>query len=181
MINLSAILAASAFIGVFASLEGVESGLILRTHAFQEGSYIPTRYACKREGQNISPGFQWSGAPAETKGFAFICHDPDAPSGHFVHWVVYNIPAQAKSLLEGIGRREKLENGTSQGLNGFGNIGYDGPCPPPGKIHHYHYTLYALDKELLLEPGLREENLLMAIKSHIIAKKSYIGIFEKSH
>src|SRR6266567_4119947 len=100
-------------------------------------------------GQNISPALKWSGAPADTKSFALLVHDPDAPTGGsgWWHWVVYNIPADAKSLPAGAGKADgkALPKGAVQGNTDFGSPGYGGPCPPQGSgNHHYNFTLYAL-------------------------------------
>ena len=102
-------------------------------------------FGCK--GGNISPALAWSGAPAGTKSFALLVHDPDAPTGSgWWHWVLYNIPAVTSSLPAGAGDAQKslLPAGAVQGRTDFGNSGYGGPCPPPGKPHHYYFRLYAL-------------------------------------
>jgi hypothetical protein len=98
-------------------------------------------------GQNISPTLQWSNAPAGTKSFAVTAYDPDAPTGSgWWHWVVYNIPATTTSLQAGAGNSNgrSLPSGAAQGNTDFGSRGYGGPCPPPGKPHHYHFTVFAL-------------------------------------
>ena len=103
------------------------------------------QFGCK--GGNISPALAWSGAPAGTKSFALLMHDPDAPTGSgWWHWVVYNIPAAATSLAAGAGEPKKglMPAAAVQGRTDYGSIGYGGPCPPPGQPHHYNFTLYAL-------------------------------------
>jgi Raf kinase inhibitor-like YbhB/YbcL family protein len=98
-------------------------------------------------GQNISPALSWSNAPAGTKSFALLVHDPDAPTGSgWWHWIAYNIPADATSLPAGAGDPKKhlMPGQTVQGRTDFGTPGYGGPCPPPGKPHHYYFRLYAL-------------------------------------
>ncbi|HEY8052340.1 MAG: YbhB/YbcL family Raf kinase inhibitor-like protein [Steroidobacterales bacterium] len=107
-------------------------------------------------GGNISPALRWRGAPAGTRSFALLMHDPDAPTGSgWWHWIVYNIPATATSLAAGAGDPQKqlLPQGALQGRTDFGAPGYGGPCPPPGKPHHYHLRLYALKVERLEVPA----------------------------
>jgi hypothetical protein len=102
-------------------------------------------FGCK--GKNLSPALFWSGVPAGTKSFALMVHDPDAPTGSgFWHWIVYNIPADATSIPAEAGDPKKrgLPAGALQGRSDFGTPGYGGPCPPPGKPHHYHFRLFAL-------------------------------------
>ena len=108
------------------------------------------------QGGNISPALDWSGAPAGTRSFALLMHDPDAPTGSgWWHWVVYNIPATVSSLAAGAGDAAKrlLPPGAQQGRTDFGTPGYGGPCPPPGKPHHYHLRLYALKVDKLDLPA----------------------------
>jgi hypothetical protein len=107
-------------------------------------------------GQNISPALQWSNAPAGTKSFAVTAYDPDAPTGSgWWHWVVYNIPATTTSLQAGAGNSNgrSLPSGASQGNTDFGSRGYGGPCPPPGKPHHYHFTVFALKVDKIDVPN----------------------------
>ena len=102
-------------------------------------------FGCK--GGNVSPALAWSHAPAGTQSFALLVHDPDAPTGSgWWHWIVYNIPATATALPAGAGDPQKglLPAGAAQGRTDFGAAGYGGPCPPPGKPHHYHFRLFAL-------------------------------------
>jgi Raf kinase inhibitor-like YbhB/YbcL family protein len=115
---------------------------------FSEGGTIASAQVftdCK--GNNISPALKWSGAPEGTRSLALLVHDPDAPTGSgWWHWVVYNIPAGTTSLAAGAGDPKKnlMPAGATQGRNDYGTVGYGGPCPPPGKPHHYHFRLYAL-------------------------------------
>jgi len=103
-------------------------------------------FGCK--GKNLSPELHWSGAPEGTQSFALMVHDPDAPTGSgFWHWIVYNIPATEDHLPAEAGDPKQprgLPKGAVQGRNDFGNAAYGGPCPPPGKPHHYHFRLFAL-------------------------------------
>ncbi|HVP33002.1 MAG TPA: YbhB/YbcL family Raf kinase inhibitor-like protein [Steroidobacteraceae bacterium] len=107
-------------------------------------------------GGNVSPALSWSNAPAGTKSFALLMHDPDAPTGSgWWHWVVYNIPASTTSLPAGAGdpKRGQLPAGAVQGRTDFGTAGYGGPCPPPGKPHRYYLRIYALKVEKLEVPA----------------------------
>jgi Raf kinase inhibitor-like YbhB/YbcL family protein len=137
----------------------------LTSSGFKEGGMIPESYA--RDGRNVSPPLAWDGAPKNTKSFALIVDDPDAPSGNFVHWLVYNIPADTTKLKEGVPTSEKLPNGLRQGQNDFGEIGYGGPQPPRG-THRYLFHLYALDSEIPLPPGARRDQIDEAIRQHIL-------------
>jgi Raf kinase inhibitor-like YbhB/YbcL family protein len=140
------------------------------------------------DGKNVSPALMWGGAPANTKQFALIYDDPDVmfgtPPQSFVHWVVYKIPATATGLPGDLPMDAVLTGpaeiaGAIQGLSGFKRTGYRGPAPPPGKPHHYTWTVYALDAELPLEPGLNRNQLLEAIKGHIIGQGSLVAIYER--
>ena len=140
------------------------------------------------DGKNLSPALTWSGAPANTKQFALIYDDPDVafgtPPQTFVHWVVYKIPGTAKGLpaelpMDAVLTAPAEIAGTIQGVSGFKRTGYRGPAPPPGKPHHYTWTVYALDAELPLEPGLNRNQLLEAIKGHIIGQGSLVAIYER--
>lgn len=140
------------------------------------------------DGKNVSPALMWSGAPAATKQFALIYDDPDVAFGNppqsFVHWVVYNIPATAKGLpaelpMDAVLTAPADIAGSIQGLSGFKRTGYRGPAPPPGKPHHYTWTVYALDTELKLEQGLNRNQLMEAIKGHIIGQGSLVAIYER--
>src|SRR5262249_31933516 len=104
--------------------------LTLTSSAFQANQPIPQKYTCT--GSDVSAPLTWTNPPAGTKSFALIVDDPDAPSGTWVHWVLYDLPADAKDLGEGIPARNQLDNGAKQGKNDFGKIGYGGPCPPSG-------------------------------------------------
>lgn len=144
--------------------------------AFEDGGMIPSKYTC--DGIDVSPPLSWSGLPEGTKSIAIINDDPDAPMGTWVHWVIYNIPPAAKGLPEDIKRLERLPDGTLQGKNSWGRIGYGGPCPPSG-IHRYFFKIYALDKMLNLKPGATKEELLSAMKGHILAQAQFYGKYTR--
>jgi Raf kinase inhibitor-like YbhB/YbcL family protein len=166
------------FIFTLISLAGGEvMALQLESQNFNDGDYIPNKYTCK--GENISPQLQWLDVPAQTKSFALICDDPDAPAGVWVHWVIYNIPAEKNNLAENMTKEELLSDGAKQGINDSGGIGYDGPCPPPGKVHHYVFKLYCLDSVLSLRSGLTKQELLKEMEGHIIEEARLVGLFKR--
>lgn len=149
----------------------------LKSPAFHDGGAIPVKYT--GDGDDVSPPLAWSGAPAEAKSFALICDDPDAPVGTFSHWVVYDIPAEAKELGEALPQKGLLDGGAKQGVNDFGKTGYGGPHPPPGKRHRYFFKLYCLDKKIELQPGLAKAELLDLMQGHIIEQAELVGTYER--
>lgn len=164
-------------IGMVIFTAGVSMALELKSPAFQDNSFIPLKYTCQKE--NVSPPLEWTDAPENTKSFVIVCNDPDAVEGDFVHWVVYNIPAQINNLREGLEKEGIPEGNIKQGLNDFGDIGYGGPCAPPGKTHRYTFTLYCLDSELNLKAGLTRKDILGAISGHIIEKIQLIALYKR--
>ncbi|MGB8682357.1 MAG: YbhB/YbcL family Raf kinase inhibitor-like protein [Candidatus Binatus sp.] len=154
-----------------------QAQLSLTSTAFARGSAIPTDYACT--GDDRSPALSWSNAPDATKSFVLIVEDPDAPGGTFIHWVAYNIPAQITSLPTGVPQTTEIAGGGKNGVNGFDHIGYNGPCPPPGKMHHYHFRLFALDSRLTPGDNARADAVESAMKGHVIATAELIGTFER--
>lgn len=144
--------------------------------AFKEGELIPKKYTC--DGENISPAIAWTGVPADTKCFALICDDPDAPRGIWVHWVLFNIPADVKGLSESVPRKSTLGNGARQGMNDSHELGYDGPCPPGG-THRYYFKVYALDSVLMLESGATKAQLLKAMEGHILGEGQLMGRYKR--
>ena len=157
--------------------------LKLMTPAFSDGGDIPVKYTCAAKPSAVSPAFQWTGAPKETASFTLIFHDPDnhPNKGMFdvTHWLLWNLPATAAQLPEGVPANAKLEDGAIQGKNVRGENAYRGPCPPPGKPHHYTFELYALDQKLDLAPDATRADLMRAMDGHIIAKAVYIGFFHQ--
>jgi Raf kinase inhibitor-like YbhB/YbcL family protein len=149
----------------------------LSCSAFSDGSAIPKPFTC--DGKDVSPALAWRGAPAGMKSFALICDDPDAPRGTWVHWVLFNIPADASDLAEGVPAAKTLPCGARQGTNDFRKIGYGGPCPPPGKPHRYFFKLYALDAVLELKEGASKQQLLEAMKGRILAETQLMGIYKR--
>jgi Raf kinase inhibitor-like YbhB/YbcL family protein len=151
--------------------------LSISSPAFQEGERVPAKYTC--EGQNVSPQLEWSGVPEKAQSLAFIMDDPDAPSGTFTHWVIFNTPPDSLTSPEALPKEPQLSSGTRQGINDAGKIGYYGPCPPPGRPHRYRFTLYALDKELDLKAGASKEQLLRAMEGHILEQARLTGIYQR--
>lgn len=149
----------------------------LKSSAFQPGEPIPQEYTA--DGLNNSPPLEWSDPPDATKSFALVCEDPDAQKGTFPHWVVFNIPPQSHELGAGFPRERERDNGTTQGTNGAGEIGYMGPAPPRGEPHHYVFKLYALDTRLGLKPGTTVEDLRSAIGGHVLAESELIGTYRR--
>ena len=152
----------------------------LTSQAFQHGGEIPRRYTCK--GADVSPPLAWSGVPANAKSLALIVYDPDAPDPAaprmtWVHWVLYNIPATASGVQEGVTAGE-LPPGTLEGTNDFHRTAYGGPCPPVGR-HRYFHKLFALD---IVLPDLHEPTraaLEKAMEGHVVAHIELLGTFQK--
>jgi Raf kinase inhibitor-like YbhB/YbcL family protein len=163
------------FLGLHTETYGAEGFLNFSSPAFQDQEIIPLKYTCKDK--NLSPGFKWSTPPIGTKSFAITCQDPDAPHGTFIHWIIYNIPTDLSGIAEGIEKKEVLTDGSRQGTNSFNRIGYDGPCPPPRQTHHYIFTLYALDSNILLPPGSTFQEFEKAAKGHVLQMSEWIGLF----
>ncbi|MGE5062799.1 MAG: YbhB/YbcL family Raf kinase inhibitor-like protein [Myxococcales bacterium] len=144
----------------------------LTTDAFQNGQPIPTQYTC--DGADQTPTLHWSEPPAGTKSFALVIDDPDAPSGTFRHWGVFDIPASARSIGGG------PKTGTEV-TNDFGKPGYGGPCPPKGHgPHHYHFKLFALDVDRLdVPPNAKVVDVENAASKHAIAQGDLVGTYER--
>lgn len=145
---------------------------------FDQGGMIPAEYTC--DGKDISPALEWSGIPENAKSLALICDDPDAPAGEWVHWVIFNIPATATGLPENVPPHEVLERGARHGLNDFRKFGYGGPCPPSG-THRYFFKIFALDIEIDLPPGATKNDLVRAMKGHIVSKGELIGRYKRQN
>ena len=171
-------------LSLIAALLGVASpaaGLTLESAAFRDQEPIPRVYTC--QGLDVSPALAWSDVPPGTRSFALIVEDPDvpdptAPTRTWVHWVLYDIPAQARSLPRDVASAE-LPGGTRQGTNDWKQAGYGGPCPPIGR-HRYFWKLYALSETLpnLDLPDARK--LEAAMKGRVLAQATLMGTFEKT-
>lgn len=148
----------------------------ITSSAFEDGALIPAKYTC--DGEDVSPPLQWEAVPEGTKSIALISDDPDAPVGTWIHWVLYNLPAEVKELAEAVPADETLPGGARQGTTDFGRIGYGGPCPPSG-THRYFFKIYALDTEIDLPAGAGKRELLNAIEGHILAQGQLIGKYKR--
>lgn len=151
--------------------------------SFKDGGRMPEKHTVK--GRDSSPPLSWRDPPEGTRGFALICDDPDAPRPEpWVHWVIWNIPPDARGLSEGIPKQVtvNLPKGAVQGTNSWpsDNVGYRGPAPPPRHgVHHYHFKLYALDVTLDLPPKTSKKELLKAMDEHILGQAELVGTFER--
>lgn len=151
------------------SAKDKEANMQLTSPAFKDGEMIPEVYTCK--GQGINPPLAIAGVPAESKSLALIMHDPDAPSGDFLHWLVWNIPIQTATIAE-----NSVSDGAVQGKNASGTNKYIGPCPPSG-THHYKFDLYALDDNINLPDSSSREDVESAMSSHVLARSTLTGLF----
>lgn len=158
--------------------------LTIRSTAFAEGDVIPRQHT--GDGQDVSPPLAWEGVPVAAKELAIICDDPDAPSAEpWVHWVIYRIASTVTELPQGIPSGSRLDAPIPafQGRNSWSTgrtIGYRGPAPPPGHgIHHYHFKLYALDCELVAEPGIDKNTLLAAMDGHVLDQGELVGTYQR--
>lgn len=144
--------------------------------AFKEGQPIPRQYTC--DGVNVSPPLEWSGVPKTAKTIAIIADDPDAPAGTWVHWVVYDLPAENIGVVENLPATENLKAGGFQGTNDFDKIGYGGPCPPSG-THRYFFKMYALDTQLSLKVAATKVFVEKAMEGHIVARGQLMGTYSR--
>ena len=159
------------------SIATAQAPFAITTPSFPANGPIGATFTCS--GANHSPTLEWSGAPATTRSYAIIVADPDAPGGTFIHWVAYNIPASVTKVTEDVAKLAQMPGGGVQGTNGAGRVGYFGPCPPPGEVHHYHFRLYALDSVLGLADGADAEALEQAMKGHIVAQTEVVGTYSR--
>ena len=147
----------------------------LESPAFRAGETIPAAYTCI--GADKSPPLTWNRLPPVAKTIALIADDPDAPAGNWNHWTLFNLPAKEGRLAEGIAQGNRLPDGAGQGINSFGKPGYNGPCPPAGPAHHYHFRLLALDCALDLPPAATAAELEHATRGHLVASAELVGTF----
>jgi Raf kinase inhibitor-like YbhB/YbcL family protein len=151
--------------------------LMLVSPAFPPGGQIPPEYTC--DGADISPALSWSGVPAGTGSLVVIVEDPDAPSGIFRHWAVFDISPQTRGLASGYGRDQPAA-GFREARNDFGNRGYGGPCPPGGGAHHYNFRLLAISRPTLdLTPAATVADVLQAAQPYIITQTELTGSYQR--
>jgi len=144
----------------------------LTSEVFQHNGYIPAKYTC--DGEDIAPILKVSEIPTNAKTLVLIVDDSDAPSGDFVHWLVWNLPANISEI-----DASNLPSSAVQGVNDFGRNTYGGPCPPSG-VHHYQFKLYALDSELNLPASAKKADLVKAMDGHIVAQALLVGLYSRS-
>jgi Raf kinase inhibitor-like YbhB/YbcL family protein len=155
------------------------SAMEIRSSAFAPESKIPLRHTC--DGEDLSPQLSWSGVPDGVESFVLIMDDPDAPPGTWVHWLLYDLPADIRELPEGLPRSESLDGGGIQGMcwgvDSFSRVGYYGPCPPPGLPHRYSFRLYALGARLGLPAKATKNQVLDAMKGQVLAEAELVGLY----
>ena len=147
------------------------SSMKISSPAFENNQFIPVKYTC--DGEDINPPLQIENVPKEAKSLVLIVDDPDAPIGIWSHWVVFNIDPSVQFIEE-----DSSPEGAVEGLNDFKKHSYGGPCPPSG-THHYYFRLYALDTTLDLSSEATREDVLEAIKGHILASAELIGLYQR--
>jgi len=148
----------------------------ISSSVFNPGEMIPSKYTC--DGLDITPPLIWKEIPPGVKSMALIMDDPDAPAGTWVHWVIFNIPAVSGGLKENFPRESAMADGTLQGSNSWGQIGYGGPCPPSG-AHRYFFRLFALDCILELDAGARKDELFKVMSGHILQEAQMFGKYQR--
>ncbi|HEY1956898.1 MAG TPA: YbhB/YbcL family Raf kinase inhibitor-like protein [Polyangiaceae bacterium] len=147
--------------------------VVVTSSAFPQGSGIPALNTC--DGADQSPDLSWTSVPDSTKSIAIVVEDPDAPHGTFTHWIVWNILPSTRSL--GGGGNGGLAGGMS-GTNDFDHVGYSGPCPPKGSLHHYHFRVYGLDTTVALKQDAKRADLDKAMAGHVLASGELVGTFQ---
>ena len=152
-------------------------GFAVTSPSFQNGGSIPKKFTC--DGADVSPELQLTAPPPGTQSLALIADDPDAPAGTWVHWVLFDLPAETKALPEGVAKVDQPPTGGRQGRNDFRKVGYGGPCPPPGKPHRYFFRAYALDGKVGLKPGASRQELEQAMHGHILGTAELMGKYQR--
>jgi Raf kinase inhibitor-like YbhB/YbcL family protein len=156
------------------------SNWTITSQAFKNNQPIPVQFTA--DGKNISPPLAWSAPPKGSVELALVCHDPDAPVGDWVHWVLYGISSERtklpENILHGSSAGEYIDK-FREGKNSWGRVGYGGPEPPAGPVHHYHFVLYALNKTTSLAAGATRDELDKAMQGHIIAQTELVGTYQR--
>src|SRR5438445_10598263 len=150
----------------------------LRSSAIAPSGHIPAKFTC--DGSDLSPPLRWTEPPRDTKSFALIVDDHDASGGATVHWLLYRVAGSLRELPEAVPTRDTVENIGTQGTNGFGKVGYGGPCPPPGPSHHYFFRLYALDALVVLPPPTGKVDVLRAMHGHVLGRAELMGRYGRA-
>ncbi len=150
----------------------------LQSTAFPPDGTIPRAYA--RTGKDVSPPLEWREIPEGTEALALVVEDPDAPRGTFTHWLMWDIPITRRGLPEDVSHAGRFTDDARQGDNDFGERGYSGPQPPRGETHRYVFKLFALDEPLRLEEGASKDDLLRAMKGHVLDRAELVGRFSRN-
>jgi len=169
--------AAAALVASMASSVAADTRFTISSPAFGHGTPIRKKYTCDRA--DLSPPLRWTGSPPGTKSFAVVAEDPDVPAGSWAIWVLYDLPADTTALRQGIPSGARLPNGARQGVNEFGRLGYSGPCPGPGKVHHYWFRVYALSAPLGLEPGATKVDVFRAMRHRVLRVAEVMASYER--
>jgi Raf kinase inhibitor-like YbhB/YbcL family protein len=160
----------------------VEEGeFSLTSSAWENGETMPTEFTC--EGENTSPPLSISNPPEGTEAFALLMDDPDAPNPPFVHWTMWNVPADTRDIPANVPSGETVEElgGAIQGANGTDELGYVGPCPPRDDDQHtYLFELYALESQLDLDPGASYQQVVDAVMRNALGRARYVGQYERA-
>jgi len=160
-----------------ASTDGDKMTIRVWSTAFEEDGIIPRQFTC--DGEDISPPLSWDGVPEQAQSLVLIADDPDAPTGTWVHWVIYDLPATMSNLSEHVPSQKVIRTIGRHGITDFGRVGYGGPCPPTG-THRYFFKLYALDTRLNLEAGKTKSEVELAMQGHILAQGQLMGRYRRT-
>lgn len=167
----------SVFLANNADAAESKNALSVSSTAISPGAAIDKKFT--GDGADVSPPLSWSAGPAATKSYAISCEDPDAPLGTWWHWILFNITPQTHQVSENVPKVAKLAGGVTQGANDFGKPGYNGPSPPPGKVHHYVFKVMALDTVLNLKPNCDKDAFKKALNAHILAEGQLVGTYKR--
>ncbi len=157
------------------ALERGIAAMEVTSPAFKDGGTVPVKYSC--EGEDVSPPIAIGPKPPQTRSLALLMDDPDAPGGTFVHWIAFDLDGDRHELKEGLGGEEERAAEGKHGVNGFGRLGYGGPCPPAGLAHTYRFMVYALDRKLDLEAGATVNEVLAAMRGNVLGLGQLEGSF----
>ena len=150
--------------------------LTLSSNSLQDGK-VPKDSTC--DGGDQSPPLAWNAPPAETRSLVLTVTDPDAPGGTFTHWVLYNLPTNSNGISANVPKDDHLSDGTRQGRNDYGKIGYGGPCPPRGSTHRYFFDLFALDTNLNLPSGATRAQVEDAMNTHVLTRGKILARYRR--
>jgi hypothetical protein len=156
---------------------GSDTTFRLSSPAFEHGRPIPALHTC--DGGDRPVALRWTTVPPGTRSLAIIAEDPDAPAGSLAHWVLYDLSPDRTELPDGLTARDRLPGGARRGLNDFQTTAYSGPCPPPGRVHHYYFRLYALDARLGLREGAGLGEVRRAMRRHVLGVAELMGTYRR--